>query len=92
MGEFDYRVKRQALLLEAEEWAKGVESLHSHSITSMWYETEASKADMEENGMVTDVQYNDGRIERTRNGKVVMVIGQQLTGDDLIDKYRTSLA
>ena len=92
MGEFDYRVKRQALLLEAEEWAKGVESLHSHSITSMWYETEASKADIEENGMVTDTQYNDGRIVRERDGRTILVLGEKLEGDDLIDKYRTSLA
>ena len=92
MGEFDYRVKRQALLLEAEEWAKGVESLHSHSITSMWYETEASKADIEENGMVTDTQYNDGRIVRERDGRTILVLGEKLEGDDLIVKYRTSLA
>lgn len=92
MGEFNYKVKRQALLLEAEEWAKGVESLHTHSLTSMWYETDASIAELEKNGTVTDTIYNDGRIERSRNGKVVTVIGRQLTGDELVDKYQTNFA
>ena len=42
MGEFDYRVERQRLLLEAEEWSKTIKSLHVHSLTSMHYETEES--------------------------------------------------
>ena len=89
MGEFDYKVQRQRLLLEAEEWAKGVNTLHAHSLTSMWYETEASKADIEENGPVIDTMYNDGRIIRQRNGKTILILGEQLTGDKLVDKYLT---
>jgi len=89
MGEFDYRVERQRLLLEAEEWAKGVNTLHAHSLTSMWYETEASKADIEENGPVIDTIYNDGKIVRQRNGKTILILGDQLTGDKLVDKYLT---
>ena len=87
MGEFDYRVQRQRLLLEAEEWANGVNTLHAHSLTSMWYETEASKADIEENGPVIDTIYNDGKIIRQRNGKTILILGDQLTGDKLVDKY-----
>ena len=68
MGEFDYRVQRQALLLEAEEWAKGISSVHYHGLTSMWYETAESKADIEKNGYVTDTIYNSGLI--LRSGKV----------------------
>ena len=89
MGEFDYRVQRQRLLLEAEEWANGVNTLHAHSLTSMWYETEASKADIEENGPVVDTIYNDGRIVRERKGKTILILGEQLTGDKLVDKYLT---
>ena len=92
MGEFQDRVDRQRILLEAEEWANGIESLHVHSITSIWYQTEASKADIEENGMVTDTQYNDGRIVRERDGRTILVLGEKLEGDALIDKYRRSLA
>ena len=46
MGEYDYRVQRQKVLLEAEEWADGIKSVHTHSITSMYYETAESKADL----------------------------------------------
>ena len=37
MGEFDLKVQRQKVLLEAEEWADGIKSVHTHSITSMYY-------------------------------------------------------
>ena len=69
MGEFDYKVQRQRVLLEAEEWADGVKSIHVHGITSMYYETAESKADIEKNGNVTDTEYNSGLIVRERNGK-----------------------
>ena len=87
MGEFDYRVQRQALLLEAEEWAKGISSVHYHGLTSMWYETAESKADIEKNGYVTDTIYNSGLIKRERDGNLVCTFGLKLSGDDLIDAY-----
>ena len=87
MTEYLDRVKRQRLVLEAEEWAKGIESLHTHSITSMHYETAASKADIEENGMVTDTTYNSGLVKRTRGGKFVCYLGNELTGDELLMAY-----
>ena len=39
MSQYDERVERQRLKLKAEEWAKGVKSLHAHSLSSMWYDT-----------------------------------------------------
>jgi formylmethanofuran dehydrogenase subunit E-like metal-binding protein len=87
MGEYDYRVQRQKVLLEAEEWADGVKSIHVHGITSMYYETAESKADIEKNGQVTDTEYNSGLIVRERNGKEVCTFGIRKTGDDLIDAY-----
>ena len=92
MGEFDLRVQRQRVLLEAEEWADGVKSIHVHGITSMWYETAESKADIEKNGQVTDTEYNSGLIVRERNGKEVCTFGIRKTGDDLIDAYLTGQA
>jgi len=39
-------------------------------------------------GRVTDTTYNDGRIERTKNGKVIRVFGEdRLTGDLLISQW-----
>ena len=92
MGEFDYRVQRQKILLEAEEWADGIKGIHVHGITSMWYETAESKADIEKNGQVTDTEYNSGLIVRERNGKEVCTFGIRKTGDDLIDVYLTGQA
>ena len=92
MGEFDYRVQRQKILLEAEEWADGIKGIHVHGITSMWYETVESKADIEKNGQVTDTEYNSGLIVRERNGKKVCTFGIRKTGDDLIDVYLTGQA
>ena len=39
MGEHSDKVARQRVLLEAEEWAKGVSGIHAHSLSSMWYDT-----------------------------------------------------
>ena len=92
MGEFDLRVQRQKVLLEAEDWADGIKSIHVHGITSMYYETAESKADIEKNGQVTDTEYNSGLIVRERNGKEVCTFGIRKTGDDLIDAYLTGQA
>ena len=86
MGEFDYRVKRQKVLLEAEEWADGVKGIHVHGITSMWYETEESIKDFE-NGNVTDTHYYGGHVVRQQNGKVIRTFGEQVTGEDLVNAY-----
>ena len=92
MGEYDYRVQRQKVLLEAEDWAEGVKSIHVHGITSMYYETAESKADIKKNGQFTDTEYNSVLIVRERNGKEVCTFGIRKTGDDLIDAYLTGQA
>jgi len=38
MTEFSETVEKQRILLEAEEWAKGVKDLHVHGLNSMWYD------------------------------------------------------
>ena len=37
MSQYDDRVEKQRLKLEAEEWAKGVKAVHAHSLNSMFY-------------------------------------------------------
>ena len=86
MTEFDDRVERQRILLEAEAWAESPKSILIHQTTSMWYETEDFKRDFE-NGSVTDTQYNSGLIERTQKGKLIRTFGYRMTGDELIDTY-----
>jgi len=91
MTEYDARVERQRLLLEAEDWANGVRSLHSHRLKSMWYDTRPQDTD---NGQyVIDKQYNGSEIERSiydAKGKYLgtFIFGKRLTGDDLVNEYR----
>ena len=85
MTEYDFKVERQRDLLAAEEWAKGVKSMHVHSLKSMWYDNRPQDTDT---GNVTDVQFNDGRIQRSKNGKVIHTWNDDVkTGDDLISAY-----
>ena len=82
MTQFNDRVEKQRLKIEAEEWAKGVKSLHAHSLTSLWYDNGR------EDGSVLDIQYNDGRVERKidSTGETI-ILGTQLIGKDLVEQY-----
>ncbi len=85
MTEYDFRVEIQRDLLAAEEWAKGIKSMHVHRLKSMWYDDRPADTDT---GNVTDVQFNDGRIQRSQNGKVLHTWNEEVkTGDDLISAY-----
>jgi len=83
MTEYTESVKRQALLLEAEVWADGIASIHvfdTQKVTMAYDE-------YLDDGHVVDTTFNDGRIERRKDGKLIRVLGEKLEGDDLIDKY-----
>ena len=41
---------------------------------------------------MTDTTYNDGRIEREKDGKLIHTFGKKLEGDALIQKYLTNNA
>ena len=89
MSQYDDKVERQRLLLEAEEWANGINSIHIHSLKSMWYDDRPQDTDT---GNVTDTQFNDGRITREKGGKLLHTWNnEQVTGDDLISKYIAGL-
>jgi len=85
MGQYQDKVERQRLLLEAEEWAKGVSGIHAHSLSSMWYDTRPQ--DTEDGKGVIDVQYNSGLIKRTCADGAEVYFGKELKGDDLINEY-----
>tara|TARA_Y100000385_G_scaffold242722_1_gene259821 strand:- start:258 stop:521 length:264 start_codon:yes stop_codon:yes gene_type:complete len=82
MTQFNDRVEKQRLKIEAEEWAQGVRSLHAHSLTSLSYDNGR------EDGSVLDIQYNDGRVERKidSTGETI-ILGTQLIGKDLVEQY-----
>ena len=84
MTQYKNEVKKQAKLLEAEEWAKGVKGMHAHSISSMWYDTRPQDTDGKS---VLDIEYNDGLIERRLESGEIIYFGEKLTGDDLIYEW-----
>ena len=84
MTEYNERVKRQAKLLEAEEWAVGVKAVHAHSLKSMWYDTRPQDTDGKS---VVDIEYNDGLIEGRLESGEIIYFGEKLTGDDLIYEW-----
>lgn len=86
MGQYDDKVERQRILLEAEEWAKGVSGIHAHSLSSMWYDTRPQ--DTQDGKGVVDRSFNSGLIERTLDDGSIVYFGEELTGDALIDAYQ----
>ena len=89
MSQYDDKVEKQRLLLEAEEWANGINLVHIHSLKSMWYDDRPQDTDT---GNVTDTQFNDGRITREKSGKLLHTWNnEQVTGDDLISRYMAGL-
>jgi len=86
MSEYDDVVERQRQLLLAEEWASGVSSIHAHSTNTMAYDDRPG--DTANGEGVTDTQFNNGLIQRTKNGKVIHYFGTKLEGEDLIAAWR----
>ena len=67
MTQYRDKVELQKQILKAEEYKDTPKCMHR--LTSMWYETKESVKDVVKDG-VMDIQYMDGRIERTlKNGK-----------------------
>tara|TARA_Y100000592_G_scaffold99811_1_gene177301 strand:- start:950 stop:1243 length:294 start_codon:yes stop_codon:yes gene_type:complete len=90
MTEYNDKVELQRQILKAEEYVNRPTWIHSHSLTSMWYETEDTVKDVADG--VMDIQYMDGRVERTlKNGeKYILVEGK--TGADLVQEVTRQLA
>ena len=91
MTQYDEKVELQKQILKAEEYRDSPKWVHAHRLTSMWYETEKTKKDAVKG--VVDVQYMDGRIERTvtPTGKKYL-IQEGMTGADLVQEVTRNLA
>lgn len=90
MTEYSESVQRQAKLLAAEEWAKGVSGIHAHGLNSMWYDTRPQ--DTEDGKSVMDITYNSGLIKRRLHDGTEVYFGKELKGDDLIYEYEKTNA
>ena len=82
MTQYEEQVEKQRIKLEAEKWASGIKFIQAHSLDSMWYGSDRS------DGSVLDIGYNDGSVMRTINStNEVVILGNRLTGDELIHAY-----
>lgn len=82
MTEFNKIVEIQRQKIKAEIWARGINTLHAHSLSSMGYDTRG------DDGSVLDIIYNDGSIKREiQSNKKVVWLGEKLTGDKLLQAY-----
>jgi len=89
MTQYDDRVEKQRLKIEAEKWSKKVKCIHGHSINSMHYDTRPQ--DTTEGKTVVDIEYNDGTVERTLQNNQKIILGKRLTGQALVDAYTTNV-
>ena len=90
MTQYDEKVELQKQILKAEEYKDTPKNLHAHSLDSMWYETDETKPQTKEG--VIDIQYMDGRIERTlKNGKKITLV-EGMKGEDLVQEVTRNLA
>lgn len=86
MTQYNDRVERQRLLIEAEDWAGKTKAIHAHSLNSMWYDNRPQ--DTEDGKSVLDIEYNSGRVERTLdNGQKFIFTDYELKGDALLQSY-----
>lgn len=85
MSEYDDVVQYQRDLLKAEEWAKGIACIHAHGLSSMHYDDRPQ--DTADGKNVTDYEYNSGIIKRFQQGKLIHTFGEELEGEQLVQKY-----
>jgi hypothetical protein len=85
MTEYTEEVEYQKIKAEAEEWAKKVLLIHTHSLNSMYYDTRPD--DTKDRRAVTDIEYNSGLIKRYQNDKLLYTFGTESKGEDLIALY-----
>ena len=85
MSQYDSRVEKQRLKIEAEEWAKGVKSLHEHSLDSMHYDNRPQ--DTEDGKNVMDIEFNDGSVKRTLQNGEVVILGKALRGKEVLNQF-----
>jgi len=90
MSQYNDRVEKQRLKLEAEEWANKVRTVHAHSLDSMYYDTRPQDT-AEGRRNVLDVEYNDGSVKRTLDDGSTIILGERLTGQALVDAYTTNV-
>ena len=63
-------IVQKEILLD-ERMKKGIEQIHCHKTNTSYYDDRPQDT---ENGSVTDTTYNDGRIERVKDGTIIPLV------------------
>ena len=85
MSQYNDRVEKQRQKIQAEKWANSVKSIHVHSVSSMHYDNRPQ--DTENGNSVLDVEYNNGSVKRTTANNEVVMLGNPLKGDALLNAF-----
>ena len=90
MSQYNEKVALQRQILKAEEYVNLPTCIHAHRLTSMWYDNDQTVKDVADG--VMDIQYMDGRVERTlKSGKkYILVEGKK--GAELVQEVTRNLA
>ena len=90
MSQYNEKVALQRQILKAEEYVNQPTCIHAHRLTSMWYDNDQTVKDVVDG--VMDIQYMDGRVERTlKSGKkYILVEGKK--GAELVQEVTRNLA
>ena len=90
MSQYNERVALQRQILKAEKYVNQSTCIHAHRLTSMWYDNDQTVKDVADG--VMDIQYMDGRVERTlKSGKkYILVEGKK--GAELVQEVTRNLA
>ena len=73
MSQYNEKVALQRQILKAEEYVNQPTCIHAHRLTSMWYDNDQTVKDVADG--VMDIQYMDGRVERTlKSGKKYILV------------------
>ena len=90
MSQYNEKVALQRQILNAEEYVNQPTCIHAHRLTSMWYDNDQTVKDVADG--VMDIQYMDGRVERTlKSGKkYILVEGKK--GAELVQEVTRNLA
>ena len=90
MSQYNEKVALQRQILKAEEYVNQPTCIHAHRLTSMWYDNDQTVKDVADG--VMDIQYMDGRVERTlKSGKkYILVDGKK--GAELVQEVTRNLA
>ena len=90
MSQYNEKVALQRQILKAEEYVNQPTCIHAHRLTSMLYDYDQTEKDVADG--VMDIQYMDGRVERTlKSGKkYILVEGKK--GAELVQEVTRNLA